>query len=97
MQIRDLPYTDPGEPDVRSGPRFLLWLGLGQLSGQLKSLAWGLLHQCGIAGLPIGVGVAVQAVIDRSGARLALAGGIIAVLGVAIAVGDTMLHRTAVA
>lgn len=96
MQIRDLPYTDPGEPDVRSGPRFLLWLGLGQLSGQLKSLAWGLLHQCGIAGLPIGVGVAVQAVIDRSGARLALAGGIIAVLGVAIAVGDTMLHRTAV-
>ncbi|MFK8908076.1 ABC transporter transmembrane domain-containing protein [Streptomyces sp. YS-3] len=96
MQIRDLPYTDPGEPDVRSGPRFLLWLGLGQLSGQLKSLAWGLLHQCGIAGLPLGVGVAVQAVIDRSGARLALAGGIIAVLGVAIAVGDTMLHRTAV-
>ncbi|MEU5435341.1 ABC transporter ATP-binding protein [Streptomyces sp. NPDC020719] len=96
MQIRDLPYTDPGEPDVRSGPRFLLWLGLGQLGGQLKSLAWGLLHQCGIAGLPLGVGVAVQAVIDRSGARLALAGGLIVLLAAAIAVGDTMLHRTAV-
>ncbi|GAA0582911.1 ABC transporter ATP-binding protein [Streptomyces crystallinus] len=96
MQIRDLPYTDPGEPDVRSGPRFLLWLGRSQLAGQLKSLAWGLLHQCGIAGLPLGVGVAVQAVIDRSGARLALAGGLIALLGAAIAVGDTMLHRTAV-
>ncbi|OAR27200.1 ABC transporter permease [Streptomyces sp. ERV7] len=96
MQIRDLPYTDPGEPDVRSGPRFLLWLGRGQLAGQLKSLAWGLLHQCGIAGLPLAVGIAVQAVIDRSGARLALAGGLIALLGVAIAVGETMLHRTAV-
>lgn len=96
MQIRDLPYTDPGEPDVRSGPRFLLWLGRQQLAGQLKSLAWGLLHQCGIAGLPLGVGLAVQAVVDRSGARLALAGGLIALLGAAIALGATMLHRTAV-
>ncbi|MGP9022194.1 ABC transporter transmembrane domain-containing protein [Streptomyces sp. BR1] len=96
MQIRDLPYTDPGEPDVRSGPRFLLWLGRNQLAGQLKSMAWGLLHQCGIAGLPLGVGVAVQAVVDRSGTRLALAGGLIALLAAAIAIGDTMLHRTAV-
>ncbi|MFE3824645.1 ABC transporter transmembrane domain-containing protein [Streptomyces sp. NPDC059092] len=95
MQIRDLPYPDPGIPDVRSGPRFLLWLGRNQLGGQLKSLSWGLLHQLGIAGLPIGAGVAVQAVIDRSGGRLALAGGLIALFGLAIAVGDTMLHRAA--
>ncbi|MFC9428876.1 ABC transporter ATP-binding protein [Streptomyces sp. NPDC056987] len=96
MQIRDLPYPDPGIPDVRSGPRFLLWLGRNQLGGQLTSLAWGLLHQLGIAGLPIGAGVAVQAVIDRSGSRLALAGGLIALFGLAITVGDTMLHRTAI-
>ncbi|MFG3405653.1 ABC transporter transmembrane domain-containing protein [Streptomyces sp. NPDC048142] len=96
MQIRDLPYSDPGDPDVRSGPRFLYWLGRNQLAGQLKSLSWGLLHQLGIAGLPVTVGLAVQAVIDRSGARLALAGGLIVALGVLIAVGDTMLHRTAV-
>ncbi|MGC5534090.1 ABC transporter transmembrane domain-containing protein [Streptomyces sp. SR-10] len=96
MQIRDLPYSDPGDPDVRSGPRFLYWLGRNQLAGQLKALSWGLLHQLGIAGLPVTVGLAVQAVIDRSGGRLALAGGLIIVLGVLIAVGDTMLHRTAV-
>ncbi|MFJ6609626.1 ABC transporter transmembrane domain-containing protein [Streptomyces sp. NPDC091289] len=96
MQIRDLPYSDPGDPDVRSGPRFLYWLGRNQLAGQLKSLSWGLLHQLGIAGLPVTVGLAVQAVIDRSGGRLALAGGLIVALGVLIAVGDTMLHRTAV-
>ncbi|MBT2895750.1 ABC transporter ATP-binding protein [Streptomyces sp. McG3] len=96
MQIRDLPYSDPGDPDVRSGPRFLYWLGRNQLAGQLKALSWGLLHQLGIAGLPITVGLAVQAVIDRSGGRLALAGGLIVALGVLIAVGDTMLHRTAV-
>ncbi|WP_055701823.1 ABC transporter transmembrane domain-containing protein [Streptomyces silaceus] len=96
MQIRDLPYTDPGVPDARSGPRFLLWLGRNQLGGQLKSLAWGLLHFTAIAGLPYMVGVAVEAVLDRSGGRLALAGVLLALLGVAVAVGDTMLHRTAV-
>ncbi|MFB7208800.1 ABC transporter transmembrane domain-containing protein [Streptomyces sp. NPDC056255] len=96
MQIRDLPYPDPGDPDVRSGPRFLLWLGRNQLGGQLASLSWGLLHQCSLAGLPPAVGLAVQAVVDRSGSRLAWSGGLIAVLGVLMAVGDTMLHRTAV-
>ncbi|SFY06922.1 ABC transporter ATP-binding protein/permease [Streptomyces atratus] len=96
MQIRDLPYPDPGDPDVRSGPRFLLWLGRNQLRGQLKSMAWGLLHQCSIAGLPPAIGLAVQAVVDRSGSRLAWSGGLITVLGVLIALGDTMLHRTAI-
>ncbi|MGW8888655.1 ABC transporter transmembrane domain-containing protein [Streptomyces sp. NPDC055749] len=96
MQIRDLPYSDPGDPDVRSGPWFLFWLGRNQLAGQLKSLSWGLLHQCAIAGLPLAVGLAVQAVIDGSGSGLAWAGGLIVALGVLIAVGDTMLHRTAV-
>ncbi|MFE0134987.1 ABC transporter transmembrane domain-containing protein [Streptomyces sp. NPDC059037] len=96
MQIRDLPYADPGMPDARSGPRFLLWLGRNQLGGQLKSLAWGLLHFGSIAVLPYLVGVAVQAVVDRSGDRLALAGGLMLLSGLAIAVGDTMLHRTAV-
>ncbi|MFJ1598170.1 ABC transporter transmembrane domain-containing protein [Streptomyces sp. NPDC088261] len=96
MQIRDLPYPDPGVPDARSGPRFLLWLGRNQLGGQLKAVAWGLLHHLGIAGLPVGAGLAVQAVVDRSGGRLAWAGGLIALCGAAIALGDTMLHRTAV-
>ncbi|MFF0075460.1 ABC transporter transmembrane domain-containing protein [Streptomyces sp. NPDC005494] len=96
MQIRDLPYSDPGDPDVRSGPRFLVWLGRSQLTGQLKSLAWGLLHHCAIAGLPLAVGLAVQAVVDRSGQDLVLAGVLLVLLGVLIAVGDTMLHRTAV-
>lgn len=96
MKIRDLPYADPGIPDVRSGTRFLFWLGRNQLGGQVGSLLWGLLLQLGIAGLSAAVGLAVQAVVDRDGGRLALAGGLLAVLGAAIAVGDMMLHRTAV-
>lgn len=96
MQIHDLPYPDPGVPDARSGPRFLWWLWRNQLSGQLKALAWGLLHFAAVSALPFCVGLAVQAVVDRSGTRLALTGGLMLLCGTAIAVGDTFLHRAAV-
>ncbi|MFJ3974262.1 ABC transporter transmembrane domain-containing protein [Streptomyces sp. NPDC090021] len=96
MQISDLPYPDPGVPDARSGPRFLLWLGRGQLGGQLKSLCWGMLHFGGVAGLPYAVGLGVDAVVDREPKRLLLVGGLLVLIGVAISVGDAMLHRTAV-
>ncbi|MFJ9642145.1 ABC transporter transmembrane domain-containing protein [Streptomyces sp. NPDC101206] len=96
MQISDLPHPDPGVPDARSGPRFLLWLGRGQLGGQARSLCWGLVHFCGIAGLPYAVGAGVEAVVDRDGTRLLLVGGLLVLIGIAVSVGDTMLHRTAV-
>ncbi|WP_225833205.1 ABC transporter ATP-binding protein [Streptomyces sp. NK08204] len=96
MQIQDLPYSDPGVPDTRSGPRFLWWLGRNQLDGQVKSLAWGLLHFVSVSALPFCVGHAVQAVVHRSGTRLALTGCLMLLCGLGIAVGDTFLHRTAV-
>ncbi|MEV5437646.1 ABC transporter ATP-binding protein [Streptomyces sp. NPDC052682] len=96
MQIQDLPFSDPGVPDARSGPRFLWWLFRNQLGGQLTSLAWGLLHFVSVAALPFCVGLAVQAVVDRSGTRLALVGGLLVLCGAAIALGDTFLHRAAV-
>jgi ABC-type multidrug transport system fused ATPase/permease subunit len=96
MQIQDLPYPDPGTPDARSGPRFLWWLGRNQLGGQFKSLAWGLMHFTAVSALPFCVGLAVQAVVDHSGRRLALTGGLMVLCGFLIALGDTFLHRTAV-
>lgn len=96
MQIQDLPYPNPGVPDARSGPRLLWWLWRNQAGGQLKALAWGLLHFVSVSAMPFCVGLAVQAVIDRSGTRLALAGGLLALCGTGTAVGDTFLHRTAV-
>ncbi|QLJ01798.1 ABC transporter ATP-binding protein [Streptomyces sp. NEAU-sy36] len=96
MQIQDLPYPDPGVPDAHSGPRLLWWLFRNQLGGQLKALAWGLLHFVAVSALPFCVGLAVQAVVDRSGGRLALAGALMLLCGAAVAVGDTFLHRAAV-
>ncbi|MBO8202562.1 ABC transporter ATP-binding protein [Streptomyces smyrnaeus] len=96
MQIRDLPYSDPGAPDVRSGFRLLLWLGRMQLGGQLKALGWGVLQLASIASFPAVAGLAVTAVVHNSGSDLALAGAAMAVVTVAVTVGDTMLHRVAV-
>ncbi|MEW2318002.1 ABC transporter ATP-binding protein [Streptomyces bauhiniae] len=96
MQIQDLPYSDPGVPDARSGPRLLWWLGSNQLGGQCRALLWGLLHFASVCALPFCVGLAVQAAVDRSARRLALTGGLMLLCGTAIAVGDTFLHRAAV-
>ncbi|MET8977421.1 ABC transporter ATP-binding protein [Streptomyces sp. NPDC004539] len=96
MQIQDLPYRDPGVPDARSGPRLLWWLGRSQAGGQLQSLAWGLVHFPAVSAQPFVVGYAVQAVVDRSGSRLALAGALMLLCGVASTLGDTFLHRAAV-
>ncbi|MEW2446870.1 ABC transporter ATP-binding protein [Streptomyces parvulus] len=96
MQIQDLPYPEPGVPDARSGSRFLWWLFRNQLGGQLKALAWGMLHFASVSALPFCVGLAIQAVVDRSGSRLALAGGFMALCCAGNALGDTFLHRAAV-
>ncbi len=96
MRIRDLPHPDPGIPDVRTGGTFLRWLYRQQLGGQTKALLWGLVHTGSVAAFPLPVGLAVQAVVDRSGSKLMLAGGLMALLGVLVSLGDTMLHRSAV-
>ncbi|WP_431963433.1 ABC transporter transmembrane domain-containing protein [Actinacidiphila sp. bgisy160] len=96
MSLRALPHADPGVPDTRSGFRFLLWLERRQIGAQIKATLWGTLHMAAVACFPAAVGLAVQAVVDGSGGRLALAGGLILALGMVTAVGDTMLHRTAV-
>ncbi|MFE6689050.1 ABC transporter transmembrane domain-containing protein [Streptomyces sp. NPDC057743] len=96
MRIRDLPHPDPGVPDVRSGGRFLAWLCRQQRGGLLKALFWGLVHMGSLAAFPLPVGLAVQAAVDGHGSRLALAGGVLALLGTAVAVSDIMLHRASV-
>ncbi|MDB1090098.1 ABC transporter ATP-binding protein [Streptomyces sp. ACA25] len=96
MQIRDLPYSDPGDPDVRSGFRFLVWLFRRQLGGQARALGWGSLHMAAVASLPVAMGVAVQAVVEGSGRQLAAAGAIMFAIAVVTTIADTALHRAAV-
>ncbi|MGP4112661.1 ABC transporter transmembrane domain-containing protein [Streptomyces sp. 4N509B] len=96
MQIRDLPYADPGEPDVRSGFRFLVWIFRRQLGGQARSMAWGILHVACVGTLPVILGLAVDAVVDGSGRDLAATALLMLVVTLLMAFADAMLHRAAV-
>ncbi|MGP3970894.1 ABC transporter ATP-binding protein [Streptomyces sp. 6N223] len=96
MQIRDLPYSDPGEPDVRSGFRFLVWLFRRQLGGQARTLAWGILHVSCVGTLPVFLGLGVDAVVDGSGRELAVIALLMLGLTAVMAFADAMVHRTAV-
>ncbi|ADI04811.1 putative ABC transporter ATPase and permease component [Streptomyces bingchenggensis BCW-1] len=62
----------------------------------MKAALWGLLHMAALVSFPVAIGFGVQAVVDGSGGRLALAGGLIAGLTALTALGDTMLHRAAI-
>ncbi|MEW2134317.1 ABC transporter ATP-binding protein [Streptomyces sp. NPDC005435] len=96
MQIQDLPYSDPGVADARSGPHLLWWLFRNQLGGQLKALLWGLVHFSAVCALPFCVGLAVEAAVKGSASGLFRTGGLLLLCGTCVAVGDTFLHRAAV-
>jgi putative ABC transport system ATP-binding protein len=96
MSLRLVPFADPGVPDTRSGLRLILWLEHQQLRGQLAAVGWGLLYFGGIAASPVAVGLAVQAVIDKSWARLMLAGVLLLVFGAAKSAADSYFHRAVV-
>ena len=96
MSLRLIPFTDPGVPDTRSGLRLILWLEHQQLRGQALAVFWGLLYFGGIAAAPVAVGLAVQAVIDRSWPTLILAGVLLLAFGAAKAGADSFFHRAVI-
>ncbi|WP_433013292.1 ABC transporter transmembrane domain-containing protein [Kribbella sp. CA-294648] len=96
MSLRLIPFADPGVPDTRSGLRLILWLEHQQLRGQVSALCWGLLYFGGIAAAPVAVGLAVQAVIDKSWPKLFLAGALLLAMGATKAAADSFFHRAVV-
>ncbi|MFI5710463.1 ABC transporter ATP-binding protein [Kribbella sp. NPDC051620] len=96
MSLRLIPFADPGVPDTRSGLRLILWLEHQQLRGQAVALCWGLLYFGGIAAAPVAVGLAVQAVIDKSWVKLFVAGLLLLAMGAAKAGADSYFHKAVV-
>ncbi|MEV5960874.1 ABC transporter ATP-binding protein [Kribbella sp. NPDC051952] len=96
MSLRLVPFADPGVPDTRSGLRLILWLEHQQLRGQAVAIFWGMLFFGGIAAAPVAVGLAVQAVIDKSWPKLILSGVLLLAFGAAKAGADSYFHRAVV-
>ncbi|WBQ05311.1 ABC transporter ATP-binding protein [Kribbella sp. CA-293567] len=96
MSLRQIPFADPGVPDTRSGLRLILWLEHQQLRGQVVAVFWGLLYFGGIAAAPVAVGMAIQAVIDRSWTKLIVSGVLLLAMGAIKSGADAFFHRAVV-
>jgi ABC-type multidrug transport system fused ATPase/permease subunit len=95
--VKQLPFADPGTPDLRSPARFLLWVGSRQLGTLALGMIFGIVWMLAQALLPWVLGRAVDAGLTTgdTSALLAWAGALLA-LGIVQAVAGTLRHRVAV-
>lgn len=95
--MRTPPYRDPGEPDLRSPGRYLVWLTRLQLRTLAGAMAFGVLWMLAPALMPAALGLAInRGIVGHDSAQLLLWCGVILALGVLLAVCGTFRHRFAV-
>jgi ABC-type multidrug transport system fused ATPase/permease subunit len=68
--VRALPLTDPGTPDLRSAGRYLWWVAKGQWRSLLGGITFGVLWMSGQAVVPALLGHAIDALTNRDTAAL---------------------------
>ncbi len=95
--MKQLPFDDPGSPDMRSPTRFLIWVGRQQLGTLALGMTFGIVWMLSQALLPWVLGRAIDEGIATGDWRslLAWAGALLG-LGVVQAVAGTLRHRVAV-
>ena len=95
--MRELPLADPGDPDLRSPARFMLWVASGQRRTLAVGLVWGVLWMGAQALLPAAVGRAIDdGVAGQDAGALLLWAGVVLGLALLQAGAGVLRHRTAV-
>jgi len=95
--MQQLPYADPGTPDLRSPARFLLWVARGQSRTLLLGVVFGIIWMVSQALFPAAVGQAIDlGIIAKDNGALLLWSGVLLVLGAVGALAGTARHRFAV-
>ena len=97
MIVRQLPYEDPGTPDLRSPARFLLWIGRQQWPTLLLGVVYGVIWMVAQALVPAAIGRGLQTGV-ADGDLSEAAHWSLVVLGLAAvqAVFGVLRHRVAV-
>ncbi len=94
----ELPFADPGKPEVRSPARLLVWVGRQQLGTLFAGVLFGVLWMVAQALMPFALGRAVEeGIVDEDAGALALWAGVLLGLGALQAAAGVMRHRFAVA
>lgn len=94
--MRRLPVPDPGEPDVRSATRYLLWLARDQRSTILGGMFFGVVWMASQALMPAVIGHTIDAgVIHRDQGALLRWSAVVLLLGATTATTGILRHRNA--
>jgi len=95
--VRELPYDDPGDPDLRGPWHFLLWIGRQQKADLALGIGWGMLWMVGQALVPVAVGRGVnEGVVAGDGRALLLWSAAVLGLAAVQAGAGVLRHRVAV-
>ena len=95
--MRNLPYDDPGQPDLRTPGRFLWWVARRQKRTLALGMVWGVLWMVAQALIPVAVGRGISAgvVAGNDRALLTWSGAVLALALVQAGAG-VLRHRAAV-
>ncbi len=94
--LSHIPLADPGDPDLRSPLRFLVWIARGQRRTVIGGAFFGALWMGTQGVIPAALGQAVNAIIQRNGPALLLWAGVVLALGILQAAAGVLRHRRAV-
>ncbi len=93
----ELPFADPGRPDIRSPFRLLLWVGRRQLGTLAVGIALGIVWMLSQALMPFALGRAIDQGLDEGDdSGLAMWVGVLLGLGIIQAISGVLRHRAAV-
>jgi ABC-type multidrug transport system fused ATPase/permease subunit len=91
-----IPLANPGDPDLRSPIRFLMWIARGQRRTVIGGAVFGAVWMGTQGVIPAALGQAVNAIIRRNGPDLVLWAGVVLALGILQAAAGVLRHRRAV-
>jgi ABC-type multidrug transport system fused ATPase/permease subunit len=96
VNVRTLPFADPGTPDLAGPWRLLGWIARGQWLTLGIGMIWGTSWMVCQALIPVVVGRGVAAVVDRDRPQLLWWAGAVVALAVVQAGSGVLRHRAAV-
>jgi ABC-type multidrug transport system fused ATPase/permease subunit len=91
-----IPLSDPGDPDLRSPVRFLLWIARGQRRTVIGGAFFGAVWMGTQGVIPAALGEAVNAITQRNTTALILWVSVVLALGILQAAAGVLRHRRAV-
>lgn len=91
-----LPEVDPGNPDLRSVPKFLWWIGVNQRRIVLTGTFFGIINLLCVAIMPGVLGRGIQAIADNNESHLRQAVLFALLIGTCQAAAGILRHRRAV-